>query len=314
MKKKLTAADMHDPQVIAETPWFSMRKVGIDVAPGERRDFYSIYYPRPAVGIVAIQDEKVLLIRHYRYLIDKVVWAIPSGGVDEGEDPAVAALRELREETGWQAQRVEEIIRFNPSYGSSDQLFITWLATGLRWVGMDADQDEVMETGWFTFDEINQLIARGEMPDGLSLVPLLQLMAQRRSGEAARLRLKHPPAEPQLGHEDQHAADNLLQRQLFAVPQRGGNDRQQRFEHHDDRRAGHRRVLLPLHLQTEAQAGSDDNAGHQPAESRQGHRLVPAFNGSGDGQPDDTGDRQLHGGQGDQRYFTRAAAGVTEPD
>lgn len=54
MKKKLTAADMHDPQVIAETPWFSMRKVGIDVAPGERRDFYSIYYPRPAVGIVAI--------------------------------------------------------------------------------------------------------------------------------------------------------------------------------------------------------------------------------------------------------------------
>ncbi len=72
MKKKLTAADMHDPQVIAETPWFSMRKVGIDVAPGERRDFYSIHYPRPAVGIVAIRDEKVLLIRHYRYLIDKV--------------------------------------------------------------------------------------------------------------------------------------------------------------------------------------------------------------------------------------------------
>ena len=69
MKKKLTSADMHDVEVLADTPWFSMRKVGIDMAPGDRRDFYSIHYPRPAVGIVAMQDDKVLLIRHYRCLL-----------------------------------------------------------------------------------------------------------------------------------------------------------------------------------------------------------------------------------------------------
>lgn len=39
MKKKLTSADMHDVEVLADTPWFSMRKVGIDMAPGDRRDF-----------------------------------------------------------------------------------------------------------------------------------------------------------------------------------------------------------------------------------------------------------------------------------
>lgn len=180
MKKRLTADDMHDAEVIAHTPWFSMRKVAIDITADERRDFYAIHYPRPAVGIVAMQQGKVLLIRHYRYLIDQVVWAIPSGGVDEDEEPRAAALRELREETGWQAKNAEEIIRYNPSYGSSDQLFITWLARDLEYVGMDADQDEVMETGWFTFEEIGALIARGEMPDGLSLVPLLHLMAQQR--------------------------------------------------------------------------------------------------------------------------------------
>ncbi|MGX2012781.1 NUDIX hydrolase, partial [Enterobacter asburiae] len=81
-------------------------------------------------------------------------------------------------------KQAEEIIRYNPSYGSSDQLFITWLARDLTYVGMDEDQDEVMETGWFTFAEISQLIARGEMPDGLSLVPLLHLMAQQHHGLA----------------------------------------------------------------------------------------------------------------------------------
>ncbi len=47
MKKKLTAADMHDPQVIAETPWFSMRKVGIDVAPASAA---TLFHSLPAPG------------------------------------------------------------------------------------------------------------------------------------------------------------------------------------------------------------------------------------------------------------------------
>ncbi len=85
MKKRLTAADMHNAEVIAQTPWFSMHKVAIDVTDAGRRDFYSAHYPRPARRIVAMQQDKVLLIRHYRYLIDKVVWAIPSGGLMKGK-------------------------------------------------------------------------------------------------------------------------------------------------------------------------------------------------------------------------------------
>ena len=139
--------------------------------------------PIPAVGVVCFRGDDVLLIK--RGAPPRAgEWSLPGGRIEFGERAADAALRELREETGWQAQRADEIIRYNPSYGSSDQLFMTWLASDLTWVGMDEDQDEVMETGWFTLEEIGQLIARGEMPDGLSLVPLLHLMAQRRTGLA----------------------------------------------------------------------------------------------------------------------------------
>lgn len=178
MKKQLTESDIHEVQTLLQNPWFSVRKARIALSEGEPRDFYAVHHACPAVGIVAMQEEKILLIRQYRYLIDRVVWAIPSGGVDADEPPASAARRELREESGYYAGSIRELIRYNPSYGSSDQLFITFVATDLEFVGMDEDQDEVMTTGWFTRTEIRQLIADGEIPDGLSLVPLLMLLAE----------------------------------------------------------------------------------------------------------------------------------------
>jgi 8-oxo-dGTP pyrophosphatase MutT (NUDIX family) len=177
VKKQLTEADIHEVQTLYQNPWFSVQKASIALSEQERRDFYAVHHERPAVGIVAMQQDKILLIKQYRYLIDRVVWAIPSGGVDVDETPLCAAQRELLEESGYRAKTIRELIRYNPTYGSSDQLFITHLATDLEYVGMDDDQDEVMDTGWFTREEIRQLIVSGEMPDGLSLVPLLLLLA-----------------------------------------------------------------------------------------------------------------------------------------
>lgn len=178
MKKQLTDADIQNVETIYQNPWFSVQKASIHYGAQEYRDFYAVHHERPAVGIVAMQDNRILLIKQYRYLVDRVVWAIPSGGVDPDETPQTAALRELREESGYRASTIQELIRYNPSYGSSDQLFITFLATDLEYVGMDEEQDEVMATGWFTREEVRQMIASGDMPDGLSLVPLLLLLAE----------------------------------------------------------------------------------------------------------------------------------------
>src|SRR5581483_1702317 len=84
-----------------QNPYFSVVESDVVIPGGEHREYYTISFPRPAVGIVARRGEEVLLIHQYRFIVDEFVWAIPSGGASDSEPLTVAARRELEEETGY---------------------------------------------------------------------------------------------------------------------------------------------------------------------------------------------------------------------
>jgi len=163
-------------ETLVKNPYFSVLLQQVTVNDGSDRTYYTIDFPAPAVGIVARRGSDVLLVRQYRFIVDEYVWAIPSGGAIEGEDITAAALRELEEETGFRAGRIEPLMHCWASYGCSNQRYEIFLASDLKETGGQHDANEVLETRWFTRDELIELILANGVVDNLSLSPLLLVL------------------------------------------------------------------------------------------------------------------------------------------
>ncbi len=93
---------------------------------------YARYYSSDVVVVVPfLEDGRLVMINQYRYPPDKFMLEFPAGHVDEGEEPIATAGRELREETGYSASRIELVYKYHPSVSKSRQLVHVFKATGL---------------------------------------------------------------------------------------------------------------------------------------------------------------------------------------
>ncbi|HPR34248.1 MAG TPA: NUDIX hydrolase [Anaerolineaceae bacterium] len=135
--------------------------------------FHYIEFPRPAVGVVVENDRgQVVLCRVPRYTSMTCNWSVPAGGVEEGEDALESARREVWEETGYESFDHRLVYTYYPQQGSSNKLFqIVFCRAGERTGNFDPN--EISEVSWFYKEEVESLITRGEMQDGLGLTALL---------------------------------------------------------------------------------------------------------------------------------------------
>ena len=134
----------------------------------------------PSVVLSPIPDDgRVLLIRQYRASLDRMIWEIPAGRVDDGEQPDAAAARECEEEIGLVPGTLERIRGLYPTPGFCDEELIFYRVSNLRPPPPDSshrpDADEDIESMAVTLDEARAMVERGEIIDlktayGLSLV------------------------------------------------------------------------------------------------------------------------------------------------
>ena len=158
-------------------PYFSVLLQDVTVADGSHRTYFTLHFPTPAVGIVARRGTRTCSCSNSTgSIVDEYVWAIPSGGVAEGETTRDAAVRELLEETGHTARSLSPLMHCYASYGCGDQRYEIFLADGLEESGSAIDGNEVLEVRWFSKEELLALIACNGIVDNLSLSPLLLVL------------------------------------------------------------------------------------------------------------------------------------------
>lgn len=134
-----------------------------------------------AVAAVALtNDDKIVMVRQYRYACDQVVLELPAGKIERGEtDPQAAMCRELKEETGYSAGKVRYLGCINPSVGYSEEVIHLYLMTGLTPGQQSLDDDEAVEVELLPFEEVFQMAGEGKLSDAKTIAGLFMAKYQR---------------------------------------------------------------------------------------------------------------------------------------
>jgi ADP-ribose diphosphatase len=132
-----------------------------------------LVHPGSVVIIPRCDDGSILLVRQYRHAAGQYLWEVPAGVVEKGERVLVAAQRELREETGFKANKLKVLLEFYPSPGVLTEKMYLVEASGLVKAPAAPDADERISVGRFTPAQLAGKLRKRAFKDGKTLVALL---------------------------------------------------------------------------------------------------------------------------------------------
>ena len=164
-----SAARLLSRAVIRQGRIFRIEVDTVTLLTGHTLEMEVIRHPGSVVLLPVPAPGHVILIRQYRYTIDRYIWELPAGSLKPGEDPESAAGRECEEEIGLVPGRIERLQAFYPTPGFCDELMIFYRCTELGPPSPDStaqkDEDEDIEPRTFTLEEARGLVASGEIVD-----------------------------------------------------------------------------------------------------------------------------------------------------
>jgi ADP-ribose pyrophosphatase len=138
---------------------------------------------RGSVAALAVHDDgRIVLVRQYRHPIGEDLWELPAGLLNAGEEPAEGARRELEEEAGVTPAHMELVADFFTTPGFCDERMYVYRATGLTPVPPRPDDDEDIEVRVCPLAEAEEMLRRGEIREGKTLVGLLIELGRRTKG------------------------------------------------------------------------------------------------------------------------------------
>lgn len=152
--------------------------VQVEGPDGEHHSRNIVHHPGAVAVVPLHEDGTVTMVHQYRAALDTGIWEIPAGLRDvDGEPPEETARRELAEEVGLAAGRLEHLVRFHNSPGFSDEAVEIFLATGLSAVPDDRQgaEEQHMVVTRFGLAEAREMVSQGRITDAKTIIGLLSL-------------------------------------------------------------------------------------------------------------------------------------------
>ena len=176
----------------SELRWLVNSETILDTETGKTVTRAVIRHPGICVIVPHVDDDHIALMRQYRYSLDGELWELPAGTLNGREEnsrmistetPAECAARELQEETGYAAGRLEKIAECYAMPGSNDEIIHIFVARDLTQREQSLDIGELInEVRPFSREELESMIALGEIRDAKTLVGLLLVLSRRPQG------------------------------------------------------------------------------------------------------------------------------------
>ena len=159
--------------LIAKGSIIDYYKDEIETVDGNRALWDHIEHKGAAAMLAIMDDGKIVLVRQYRNSLDKAILEIPAGGIEPGEDTGAAAKRELEEETGYKAGKVEHLLDINTTVAFCNEKIYVYKATNLTKGETHLDRDEYVDVECYSLEEIIKMVETGEITDSKTISTIM---------------------------------------------------------------------------------------------------------------------------------------------
>lgn len=152
---------------------FDMEKLTVELPNGKIAYRDVIRNPGASVIVPLTDDGHVIMVKQFRKPIEAVSLEVPAGKMDPGEDPLQCAQRELKEETGYTAEKFKRILTLHPAPAFADEVLHVFVAKGLSKGEASPDEDEFIHAFKYKLDDVLQMIQDGVIKDSKTIASIL---------------------------------------------------------------------------------------------------------------------------------------------
>lgn len=157
-------------EILHKNPWYDYKHDKCRLPNGRKGDYYYVHVNGAGMTIPILDNEHVIMIKQHRYLMDQDSIEFPGGQSKEGQTYEEGACTELEEETGYRAGELKLVGKFAPYKGISDEITKVYIAKNLKKIKSRPDETEEFEILIKTPKEIDEMIEKGEIWDGQTIV------------------------------------------------------------------------------------------------------------------------------------------------